>query len=635
MRSPARDQPRRSATSFRFSRAGGRERSKFSSTMTSVPPWIGTASGTSAFSRSASSSERGVRTSTARRVVASSCMDDLARRLAVARGDEPADVVVRGGRVLSVFTREWLDVDIAVADGWIAGLGDYDGREVVDASGRYVVPGFIDAHMHLESTKLLPDEFARLVLPLGTTAVVLDPHELANVLGTDGVHWLLDASADSPLDVYFTASSSVPASEYESPRRALTEGDLEALLRRRRVLGVAEMMNFPGVIAGDAAELAKIALAEHVDGHAPGVRGRELQAYAAAGVRSDHEASTVEEGRERLRAGMWLLIREASAARNLKALAPLAIEYGSERMAFCTDDREPEHIAADGHINAIVRDAVALGVPVESALVMASHNPALYHGLSSLGAVAPGWQADLLVLPDLETFAPELVLKRGRPVDEIPPATVPDWVKHTVRIGALGPEVFRIPWQGGRARVIGLVPGQIITEALVDEPAQRGGEALADPERDLAKVAVIERHLGTGRAGLGFVRGFGLRRGALGSTLSHDAHNAVIVGVDDASMAYAVRRLANIGGGIVVVDGGQVLAELPLPVAGILSDAPLADVVSASEAVVAAALDLGCAIDAPFQSLAFLALSVIPALKITDRGLVDVERFELVPLQVE
>ena len=562
-------------------------------------------------------------------------MVELARRLAVARGDEPADVVVRGGRVLSVFTREWLDVDVAIADGWIAGLGSYDGREVVDASGRYVVPGFIDAHVHLESSKLLPDEFARLVLPLGTTAVVADPHEIANVLGTDGVHWLLDASADSPLDVFFMASSSVPASAYESPRRALTEGDLEALLRRRRVLGVAEMMNFPGVISGDDAELAKLALASHVDGHAPGVAARELQTYAAAGVRSDHEASTLDEGRERLRAGMWLLIREASAARNLRALIPLVAAYGPDRMAFCTDDREPEHIAEDGHINAIVRDAVALGVPPESAIVMASHNAAHYHGLDTLGALAPGRQADLLVLPDLERFVPELVLKRGRPVEEIPSAPVPDWVKQTVRIGALGPEVFRIPWSGGAARVIGLVPGQIITESLVDEPSQRGGEALADSERDLAKVAVIERHLGTGRIGLGFVRGFGLRRGALGSTLSHDAHNAVIVGMDDTSMAFAVRRLANIGGGIVVVDGARVLAELPLPVAGILSDAPLAEVVAASEAVVAAARELGSAVEAPFQSLAFLALSVIPALKITDRGLVDVERFELVPLRAE
>jgi adenine deaminase len=560
-------------------------------------------------------------------------MADLTRRLAVARGDEPADVVVRGGRVLSVFTREWLEVDVAIVDGWIAGLGEYDGTDVVDAAGRYVVPGFVDAHLHLESSKLLPDEFARLVLPLGTTAVVADPHEIANVLGTDGVHWLLDASAQIPLDVYFMASSSVPASAFESPRRALSAGDLEALLRRRRVLGMAEMMNYPGVVSADPDELAKLALARHVDGHAPGVRGRDLQAYAAAGIRSDHEASTVEEGRERLRAGMWLLVREASAARNLEALLPLAKEYGPHRIAFCTDDREPEHIAEEGHVNSIVRAAVELGLPPEDALVMGSFNSAAYHGLDHLGAIAPGRQADLLLLPDLEHFVPELVLKRGATVREVPPAPVPEWVKHTVRIGALGPEMFRIPWSGGRARVIGLVPGQIITESLVDEPAQRAGEAIADPERDLAKVAVIERHLGTGRIGLGFVRGFGLQRGALASTLAHDAHNVVVVGMDDTSMAFAVRRLANLGGGIVAVDGGNVLAELALPVAGLLSDAPLAEVVAASEALVAAAHELGSTVEAPFQTLAFLALSVIPALKLTDRGLVDVERFELVPLQ--
>ena len=560
-------------------------------------------------------------------------MADLARRLAVARGDEPADVVVHGGRVLSVFTREWLETNVAIADGWIAGLGDYEGRETVDAAGKYVVPGFIDAHMHLESSKLLPDEFARLVLPLGTTAVVADPHEIANVLGTDGVHWLLDASAEIPLDVYFMASSCVPASSFESPRRSLTVGDLEGLLRRRRVIGLAEMMNFPGVVSGDARELAKLDLATHVDGHAPGVLGRDLQAYAAAGIRSDHEASTVEEGRERLRAGMWLLIRGASAARNLEALLPLVQEYGPNRIAFCTDDREPEHIADDGHINAMVRDAVAFGIPPEEVLVLASHNTATYHGLDHLGAVAPGRQADLLLLPDLERFVPELVLKRGSPVAEVPPAPVPDWVKHTVRIGALGPEMFRIPWDGGAAHVIGLVPGQIITESLVDEPAHERGEALADAERDLAKIAVIERHLGTGRIGLGFVRGFGLRRGALATTLSHDAHNVVVVGMDDTSMAFAVRRLANLGGGIVVVDGAQTLADLPLPVAGILSDRPLADVVAGSHAIVAAAAELGSTIEAPFQLLAFLALSVIPSLKITDRGLVDVDRFELVPLR--
>src|SRR5437763_8372793 len=282
----------------------------------------------------------------------------LSRRLAVARGDEPADLVVRGARVLSVFTREWLETDVAIVDGWIAGLGAYEGREELDASGRWVVPGFIDAHVHLESSKLLPDEFARLVLPFGTTAVVADPHELANVLGTDGVHWLLDATAELPLDVYFTASSCVPASHFESPRRELTPGDLDALLRRRRVIGLAEMMNFPGVVSGAPTELAKLGLAEHVDGHAPGVLGNALQAYAAAGIRSDHEAYTAEEGRERLRAGMWLLIREASAARNLRALLPLVQEFGPHRIAFCTDDREPEHIATDGHIHSMVRHAL-------------------------------------------------------------------------------------------------------------------------------------------------------------------------------------------------------------------------------------------------------------------------------------
>src|SRR5947209_6995363 len=351
----------------------------------------------------------------------------LAKRLAVARGDEPADLVLRGGKVLSVFTREWLEVDVAVADGWIAGLGEYEGREELDAGGRWIVPGFIDAHMHLESSKLLVDEFARLVLPFGTTAVVADPHEIANVLGTDGVHWLLDVCGRIPLDVWFMASSCVPASKFESPRRELTVGDLDALLRRRRVIGLAEMMNFPGVVSSDERELEKLALAQHVDGHAPGVRGRDLNAYVAARIRSDHEASAVEEGRERLRAGMWLLIREASAARNLDALVPLLREYGPTRIAFCTDDREPEHIADDGHINSIVRDAVAAGIPPEDALVCATLSPALWHGLSHLGAIAPGYQADLLLLPDLERFVPATVLKSGRPAAEIPHPDVPDW----------------------------------------------------------------------------------------------------------------------------------------------------------------------------------------------------------------
>jgi len=561
-------------------------------------------------------------------------MADLTRRLAVARGDEPADLVVQGGRVLSVYTREWLEADVAVCDGWIAGVGEYSGRDTLDARGRYVVPGLIDSHLHLESSMLLVDEFAKLVLPFGTTSVVADPHEIANVLGTDGVHWLADACADLPLDVFFMAPSCVPASRFESPRRALTTGDLEGLLRRRSVLGLAEMMNFPGVIAGDPDELAKLGLegAEHVDGHAPGVLGRRLQAYAAAGIGSDHEATTPQEGRERLRAGMWLLIREASGARNLDALLPLVHEFGPARMAFCTDDREPGHIAREGHVNSMVRRAVEAGVDARDALAMASCNGAAWHRLGDRGAIAPGRRADLLVLPDLERFLPDVVLKDGLvPAAPVAPP-VPEWARRTVRIQPISPNDLHTPDDGGSIRVIGLVPGQIVTEALALPATVRDGLAVADPARDLAKVAVAERHLGTGRVGLGFVQGFGLQRGAIASTVAHDAHNIVCVGVDDGDMARAIGRLAELGGGMVAVEGRGVRAELPLPVAGLLSDQPLDVVLAQSEALSDAAAALGCTVEAPFHAMSFLALSVIPSLKITDQGLVDVDQFRLVSL---
>jgi adenine deaminase len=560
---------------------------------------------------------------------------DLARRLAVARGDQPADLVVRGGRVFSVFTREWLEADVAIVDGYVAGLGDYEGAEVIDVSGRYVVPGFIDAHLHLESPKLLPDEFARLVVPLGTTTVVADPHEIANVLGTDGVHWLLDFCGDLPLDVYFMAPSCVPASRFESPRRPLTTGDLEGLLRRTHVLGVAEMMNFPGVVAGDEHELAKVRLARHVDGHAPGLLGKRLNAYAAAGIRSDHEAITAEEGRERLRAGIWLLIREASMARNLSALVPLVRELGPAHIAFCTDDRDPDDIVDDGHINGMVRKAVAAGVAPEDALVLATLNPAQWHGLLELGALAPGYRADLVVLPDLEQFRPELVLKRGKPLGDIARPDVPEWVRQTVRIAPFGSSDLLVPSDGSEIRVIGLIPDQVVTEALVQRPTVEEGFVVADPARDLAKIAVVERHLATGRVGIGFVQGSGLARGALGSTVAHDAHNIVVLGTSDEDMLAVVGRLVELGGGNVVVDDGRVAAECPLPVAGLLSDAPLADVIAQSRACNEAAAALGWTGATPFLTMSFLALSVIPSLKITDRGLVDVDRFELVPLALE
>ena len=561
-------------------------------------------------------------------------MPDLARRLAVARGDELADVVIEGGKVFSVFTREWLETEVAICDGYIAGLGEYAGKEVVHARGKYVVPGLIDAHMHLETVKLLVDEFARLVLPMGTTTVVADPHEIANVLGTDGIHWLADVADEVPLDIFFMASSCVPASKFESPRRGLTLGDLQGLLRRRRVIGLAEMMNYPGVVAGDPNELDKLGLeSSHVDGHAPGLLGPELQAYAAAGIRSDHECYSAEEGRQRLRAGMWVLIREATAARNLEALAPLVAEFGPHRLALCTDDREPEHISEVGHMNHVVRSAVGLGISPEDALIMGTINPALWHGLKEFGAVAPGYVADLLLLPDLESFEPDVVLKRGAPVEDYPSPAVPEWVRSTVRVAPTASNDFAIPWEGGAARVIGLIEGQIVTDELREEPKIEDGFAIADPERDLAKIAVVERHLGTGRIGLGFVKGFGLKRGAIATSLAHDAHNIVVVGIDDGDMARAVQRLAETGGGMVVIADRGVQAELPLPVAGILSDAPFEEVVELSDACLGAVHELGCEFPAPFQTLSFLALSVIPKLKITDRGLIDVDAFEIVGLE--
>jgi adenine deaminase len=556
--------------------------------------------------------------------------------MAVARGEEPADLVVSGGRVLSVFTREWLEVDVAIKDGHVVGLGSYQGRERLDVSGAFVVPGFIDAHMHIESSKLTVDEFARAVLAHGTTAVVADPHEIANVLGTDGIHWLLDCCTDLPLDVFVMASSCVPASRFESPRRPFTPGDIESLLRRHRTIGVAEMMNFPGVIAGSPSELAKLqtGLTDHVDGHAPGVRGPSLNAYIAAGIRSDHEATTFEEALEKRRLGMWVMLREASIARNLRDLLPLVKRYGTDRCMFCTDDREPDFIVEQGHINQMVRVAVEEGIAPEDAVVMATINAASYHRLWHLGAVAPGYQADMLVLDDLKSFRPRQVLKRGAPPRHAK-LEVPEWVRKTVSIAPVDATTFRVRAGAKKIRVMRVVPAQLLTGTEVVEPRVHDGCIVADPARDLVKIAVVERHHASGRVGIGFATNVGLRNGAFASTVAHDAHNIVVLGVDDQDMAACVTRLAEIGGGIVIAEGGRVVEELPLPVAGLMSDRPLGEVYERLKSMERRLESMGAVIAAPFMTLSFLALSVIPELKITDRGLVDVNRFQLVPLGID
>jgi adenine deaminase len=556
--------------------------------------------------------------------------------MAVARGDAPADLVLAGGRVLSVFTKEWLDVDVAIVDGHVVGLGRYEGRERIDVSGAYLVPGFIDAHMHIESSKLMVDEFSRAVLAHGTTAVVADPHEIANVLGTEGIQWLLDCCAELPLDVFVMASSCVPASQFESPRGPFTPGDIEALLRHPRVIGIAEMMNFPGVIAGQDSELAKLTtgLTDHVDGHAPGVSGPALNAYLAAGITSDHESTTFEEALEKRRLGMWIMLREASIARNLRDLLPLVKRYGTERCMFCTDDREPDFIVEEGHINQMVRVAVEEGIRPEDAVVMATLNPAMYHRLWRLGAIAPGYQADILLLDDLRSFNPRLVLKRGAPPRFVK-LDIPQWVRQTVNLAPLDAGSFRIAAGADKVRVIRVIPAQLLTGVDVIEPLVKHGSVVADPSRDLVKIAVIERHHATGRVGLGLATNVGLKRGAYASTVAHDAHNIVVLGVDDRDMAACATRLAEIGGGIVIADGGRVVEELPLPVAGLMSDRPLAEVHERMRSMERRLGGMGVTMNAPFMTLSFLALSVIPELKITDQGLVDVTRFELVPLGVE
>jgi adenine deaminase len=561
----------------------------------------------------------------------------------VARRDTAADLVLRGDRVLSVFTGELLEADVAIAGEHVAGIGRYEGRESVDVSGLILLPGFIDGHMHIESTKLMVDQFARAVLPWGTTTVVIDPHEIANVFGLRGVRALLDAAERVPLDVYVMVSSCVPASRFESGGATIDAGDIARFLAEEpAALGVAEMMDFPSVVAAEEAALAKLEAARraggHVDGHAPALSGPALCAYLAAGVRSDHECTTYDEALEKRRLGMWIMMREGSAARNLEALLPLVVRFGPRNMLLCTDDREPDQLLREGHVNDVIRKAVALGCPAADAVVMGTLHAARYHRLPEHGAVAPGYLADVVAVEDLESFRPVAVWKRGRLAAEegrapdVAPAEAPPWMRGSVRVATLDSEAFRTS-ADGPVRVIGVQAGEIVTRALVADPVRRDGEVVADPSRDLAKVAVVERHRRTGRIGVGFVSGFGLQRGALASTHAHDAHNVVVVGVDDSDMALAVNRLAETGGGQVVVASGKVLAELACPLGGLLSDRTAEEVAAGAETVDRAAGELGVSIGSPFMAISFLALSVIPELKITDRGLVDTVRFELVPLQ--
>jgi len=560
-----------------------------------------------------------------------------------ARGRAPADLVFQNARVVNVLTGEIHAETVGIKGDRILGFGAYRAarpEDEIDLAGAFLAPALWDAHLHIESTMTTPATFARLAAVHGTAAAVTDPHEIANVRGAPGIRAFIEASEGLPVEVLVMLPSCVPSTHLETAGAALGPSDLEPLYGLPRVLGLAEMMNVPGFLFGDPLVREKVESARRrgvpIDGHSPLLSGPDLNAYIGAGIRSDHECLSRGEASEKVRRGMSIWIREGTAAKNLDDLLPLVTRENSERFAFATDDRHPWDLLAHGHLDHHVRRAIGLGLDPVLAIRLASWSCARHYGFADRGAVAPGFRADLLTFERLEDFRPDLVVLGGRrvakggkllaeippaPMDEGPPFHVAGFSRDRLRIAAA---------PGASLRVIEVRAGSIATGAGTAPAKVEGGAAAADPARDLLKLAVVERHRGTGNVGVAFARGFGLKRGAVASSVAHDSHNIVVLGVDDASMETAVRRTAAIGGGIVIADGAQVLAEVPLPVGGLMSNAPMADVDAAERRANGAALSLGATMDHPFMTLAFLALPVIPELKLTDKGLVDVGKFDFV-----
>ena len=566
----------------------------------------------------------------------------LADRIAAARGDTPPDLVLKNATLVNVLTGEIYPTDVVVHGGYIVALGPgYEGRQTIDLGGRYVCPGFLDAHAHIESSLCTPPEFARMLAACGVTSVVTDPHEIANVYGADGIRYMLERAKGAPINIFVMASSCVPATKMETNGAAVEAPDLAPLLANPWVLGLAEMMNYPGVIYGDEGILDKLD-AFHgrvLDGHIPAVTGRELQAYVAAGIMSDHECTTPEEALEKLRLGMTLFIREGTTTRNLLPLLPVINDDTWPRICFCTDDRQPASLMDEGSIDFMVRQAIAHGIDPMTAIRIATINTANYFRLYDRGAVALGRRADLVVFSSLHDLRPELVFRDGLLIAEggvciappAPPRTAADRPSMNVKPGALD---FRIPAQGETIRVIGAIGDQVVTANRTEAATVVNGEAVADVSRDLLKIATIERHHATGKIGLGFITGFGLKRGAIAGSVGHDHHNLIVIGADDASMQHAAQAVIELGGGLAVVDGNRLLGTLPLPVAGLMTDAPMAEVRRDYDALIAEAQRLGSTIPDPFMTMSFMGLEVIPSLKLTDLGLVDVEAFQLVELFV-
>ena len=546
----------------------------------------------------------------------------------VAAGRTPADLVLKNATYVNVFSNELCHGDIAVAEGLIVGMGEYHGKVEVDVSGKLVLPGFIDAHIHLESSLVSPTEFAKAVLPHGTTTVITDPHEIANVMGTDGIEYMLQATEDLPVDVRFMLPSCVPATPLDESGANLDYRAIDSFYDHPRVQGLAEMMNYVGVVNGDGQVVEKIVASQahhkKIDGHAPGLSGKDLNAYIAAGVYSDHECSDMEDAMNKLRLGQYIMIREGTAARNLEALMPLLTSQYVDRCMFCTDDKHPNDLLEKGHIDYIVKKAISLGADPIVAVKAACHNAARYFLLNNRGAIAPGYLGDFVIIDDFQHFEIEMVYKRGVlmydgqlrdfPAPEIDPYLVKR-AHDTFHVAHLTAEDFS---DGRPHAVIGMIPGEIVTQ-------DAGYADHADPEQDILKIAVIERHKNTHHIGLGYIKGYGLKRGAVATSISHDSHNIIVVGATDEDMAAAANRIVENRGGITVMENGQVLGEVTLSIAGIMSDDSLVMVNSALEDAKDEAFGLGVSrgID-PFMTLSFMALPVIPSLRITTRGVFDV-----------
>lgn len=552
-----------------------------------------------------------------------------------AEGRIRPDLVLKGGRVLNVFSGEISRTDVAVFKGSIVGMGDYDAARVLDVTSKFILPGFIDSHMHIESSLLIPAEYARAALLHGTTTAVSDPHEIANVLGKSGIRYMLEASKGLPFDFYFMLPSCVPASTLDTSGAALSASDLAVFMRHRRVIGLAEVMSYPDVLAGKPDMLAKLELFRDmvIDGHAPGLTGKDLAAYVCAGPRSDHECIAADEAREKLGLGMTVYVREGSAAKNLDALLPAITPEDSSFFCFATDDLLPQDLKMGG-INLIIKKAVDRGLEPVTAVRMATINAAVRFGLRGKGAIAPGYDADVAVVDDLRDFSVSMVLKKGRVVVEdgkvaLPiRAARPAYALNTIKTAPVELRDFEVEAETDMVRVIGLIPDQIETEELIMQAPIKGGRICSDIERDILKLVVIERHHKTGNIGIGLVKGFGLKSGCLASSVSHDSHNIIAVGVSDKDIYRAVREIIKMEGGMVVADRGRVVSRLPLPVAGLMSDKGIEFAAERLIELEQAAASLGAVMGHPFGVLSFLALPVVPKLKLTDKGLVDATTVE-------